>query len=73
MEPITFLAALPDSPGTAALQVYRDGDASLRLSLDASQVQVITAAWPRLVDKLLSVAIVPEGEGGGRKRRKTAA
>lgn len=73
MEPITFLAALPDSPGTAALQVYRDGDASLRLSLDASQVPALTAAWPRLVDKLLSVAIVPEGEGGGRKRRKTAA
>ena len=72
MEPITFLAALPDSPGTAALQVYRDGDASLRLWVSADQVPALTAAWPRLVDRLLSVAIVPEGEGG-RKRRKTAA
>lgn len=68
-EPIAFLAALPDQPGTAALSVYPDGNASLRLSLDASQVPALTAEWPRLVDKLLSVAIVPEGEGG-RKRGK---
>ena len=69
-EPIAFLAALPDQPGTAALSVYRDGNASLRLSLDASQVPELTAAWPRLVDKLLSVAIVPEGEGGGRRGKR---
>lgn len=76
-DPIAFRACLPPDFKTA-LTVTGGGDAQLRFDLDMTEVPALMAEW----DRLLLVAIVPEGEhpqpaprpggpgGGWRKRSR---
>lgn len=74
-DPIAFTAALPF--GRQALSLDAEGEAHFVLALPASEAGTLTAAWPRLQDQTLHVAIIPAGElsttrpprRGGRRRK----